>query len=35
MQIRIHESATSTPAYNMRKSDWKTTELLEVRNYPY
>jgi len=32
MQIRIHESPTTNPAYNMEKSDWKTTELLEVYN---
>jgi len=30
MQIRIHESPTTNPAYNMQKSDWETTELLEV-----
>lgn len=29
-QIRIHESPTTDPAYNMQKSNWGTTELLEV-----
>jgi len=31
-QIRIHESPTTDPAYNMQKSNWGTTELLEVCN---
>ena len=35
MQIRIHESPTANPAYNMQKSDWETTELLEVHMHTY
>ena len=33
IQIRIHESPSNDPAYNMQKADWGTTELLEVYNF--
>jgi len=36
MQIRIHESPTTNPAYNMQKTDaWSTTELLEVSKFDF
>lgn len=35
LQIRIHESPTTDPKYeyNREKSDWQTTELLEVHAF--